>query len=271
MTGELRVMLTGATGFLGSFLSAELRRRRVGVVTGGRTGCDVELDLSRPDGVAEAVSRVSPDRVLHAAALSSVGACAADPDLAEAVNSRATGRLAEAVGRSLVLVSTDLVFDGRSAPYRPGDRPAPVSVYGSSKAAAERLVLAAGGAVVRVPLLFGPSPDGSRGATDMLRWAIRERRVLDLFTDEYRTPLHARDAAAGLVDLVLDGSAGVFHLTGPERVSRWELGERFCRVHGLASGFLRPVPRPESPVRPADVSLVGRVCGPGLDEALRLA
>ena len=90
---------------------------------------------------------------------------------------------------------------------------------------------------------------------------------MDLFTDEFRTPLHAADAARGLVDLLLCGVRGISHLAGHERVSRWELGQRFCTLHGLPSDPFRPVPRPTG--RPWDVSLSGRSSGRSLDDALR--
>ena len=172
MSGELRVLLTGVTGYLGSFLLAELQGRGVRVVTGGRLGCDVVLDLADPESIAAAVARSSANAVLNAAALSSLRACESDRDLAAAVNGRAAGLLAEAVGGRCLQVSTDLVFDGRRAPYGPEDEPAPGSAYGFTKAEGERAVLAAGGAVARVPLLIGPSPDGKRGATDMVRAAV---------------------------------------------------------------------------------------------------
>ncbi len=267
MPRKLRVLLTGATGYLGSFLLVELQGRGVRVVTGGRRGCEVDLDLGDLDSIAAAVSRSSADAVLNAAALSSVRACESDRGLALAVNGRAAGLLAEAVGGRCLQVSTDLVFDGCGAPYGPQAAPAPLSCYGSTKAEGERAVLAAGGAVVRVPLLIGPSPDGGRGATDRLRATLQEGRALDLYTDEYRTPLHAADAARGLADLLLCGGRGISHLAGHERVSRWELGRRFCALHGLPSDLFRPVRRPVG--RPRDVSLSGRSCGRSLDAALR--
>ena len=165
-------------------------------------------------------------------------------------------------------MSTDLVFDGLRAPYGPHDSPRPLSVYGSTKVDGEQAVLAAGGTVVRVPLLIGPSHDGRRGATDMLRAAIQAGRRLDLFTDEFRTPLHAVDAARGLVDVLLDGATGIFHLAGHERLSRWELAQRFCALHGLPAESLNPA-RSRDPGRPADVSLEGVEPTRSLDEALR--
>jgi dTDP-4-dehydrorhamnose reductase len=110
--------------------------------------------------------------------------------------------------------------------------------------------------VARLPLLFGRSHDGRRGATDMVRAALRDGAALTLFSDEWRTPLHAADAAVGLVSLVLALPAGVHHLPGPERITRAAFGKRFAALHGLDLSPVRTAPRGD-PMRPADVSLHG--------------
>ena len=262
----MRILLTGASGFLGHYLADELRRRGLLFVTGGRTGCDVRLDLADPDSLPSAVREAHADLVIHAAALASLAACEADRARADAVNHRAAQRLAESAGGRLAFVSTDLVFDGTAPPYASEASPAPLGVYARSKADAEEAVRAAGGLVVRVPILFGPSFDGRRGATDMIRSAAAP---LALFTNEHRTPLHAADAARGIVELALAGSGpATLHLAGPERVSRFELGRRFLAASGLVGVRLEPV-ECDDPLRPRDVSLVPDWdCGRSLDAAL---
>jgi dTDP-4-dehydrorhamnose reductase len=266
-----RLLLTGASGYLGRYLAAAARcRADLELVTAGRSGADVACDLEVPGSLERSVAAVGADLVLHAAAWSSISRCERDPALARVTNVEATAALARA-GRRLVLVSTDLVFGGDAAPYGPRDPVAPRSEYGRTKAAAERAVLAAGGLVVRLPLLFGRSFDGTRGATDMVRAAIAEGRELVLFVDEFRTPLHVADAAAALLALALDPRrAGIAHLAGPERVSRFELGRRFAAVHGLAVSI---VGRSNAdPLRPRDVALVPDwPPPPSLDDALARA
>jgi dTDP-4-dehydrorhamnose reductase len=253
----VRALVTGATGYLGRCLVAELERRGIEVVGIGRW-----LRLG------ELARESRAELVVHAGAVSSMAACAADEELAMAVNGRAVGELAGIEGLRVVYVSTDLVFDGVGAPYLATAEPRPLSAYGRSKRAGELEALGAAGAlVVRLPLLFGRSFDGLRGATDMLR----SGKALALYTNEHRTPLHVADAAAGLSELAVDRDrTGVVHLAGPERVSRFELAERFVR----ASGFV-PVPGSWWPAvatardRPRDTSLLTDVpARRSLDEAL---
>jgi dTDP-4-dehydrorhamnose reductase len=261
-----RVLVTGSSGFLGQHLLGELRRRGLRPIRAGRRDADASLDLEDADSIRLALEETQPDLVLHAAALSQLSTCESQPDLAHAVNERGSRILAEAARGHIVLVSTDLVFDGRHAPYRAADPTSPLSVYAHSKAAAEESVLGAGGLVVRVPLLFGRSFDGRRGATDMIRSA---RGRLGLFTNEHRTPLHVADAARGIVEQLLAGTGpATIHVTGPERVSRFDLAERFLAAGGSTPARLEPALCTD-PRRPPDVSLLGEWhCGRSLDAAL---
>ncbi len=198
--------------------------------------------------------------------MSSMADCEADPDRAERVNATASAQIARLAGDAMLLVSTDLVFDGDAAPYGAEDVPQPRSAYGRSKVAAERAVLAAGARVVRVPLLFGRSFDGRRGATDMIRAA---RGPVALYTNEHRTPLHVEDAARGLVDALLetDGTR-ISHLSGGESLSRYAFGERFLARAGLPADRIRPS-ECSDPLRPRNVSLLSdRPVARPLDAAL---
>lgn len=253
-----RVLCTGASGFLGHELVATLRAEGFAVVTAGRRDADLPLDLADAANCRAAVALARADAVLHAAAMSSMVECSKDEALAMRCNATATGALAE-TGVPLLYVSTDLVFCGRAAPYRSDATPAPLSAYGRSKRAGELAALAHGGTVVRLPLLFGRSFDGRRGATDMLCVALAEKRTLALFADEFRTPLHVVDAALALAKLIRAASGGgVRHVAGPERVSRFELAQRFARVHSIDAPCWRSATS-DDPTRPKDVSLVSDV------------
>ena len=266
--GALRILVTGAEGFLGRYVASAVRAAGHEALTTSRSGGDAAVDLLAPGMIDAVVEGLRPDLVIHLAAMSRMRACERDTEAAARVNAWLPAELAKRFGARLLVTSTDLVFDGRSAPYAEDEAPSPLSAYGASKARGEQQVLALAGRVVRLPLLFG-GDDRGRGATASLRAAAASGRGMGLFTNEYRTPLHAADAAAALAEAVLapDGP-NVFHLPGPERVSRWELGQRFCEAQEVSTDSFDAV-ECHDPLRPRDVSLSGGWCASrGLDDML---
>lgn len=270
-------IVLGASGFLGVHL---VRRGAAGGVGTGPGVTAVARSLEGPlEGVAGAVLRpadllveaegvldeVGPERVVLAAALARIDACEREPERAHATNVELPERVARwcaARGARLVHVSTDLVFGGRPprpAGYREDDAAGPLHVYGRTKAEGEARVLAAfpRALVVRLPLLYGDSDGRGLGASDGLLRAL-ERGRPRLFTDEWRTPLEVGDAAAALLELVAGEQAGLLHVAGPERCSRFELGLAVLAARGRSADEVEAVRRADLGLeqqRAADVSL----------------
>lgn len=276
----MRVLVTGASGQLGAYLLGRLVGEGhepiawSGQTAGTRSGVGLNrVDLAQRAQVERALADSMPDAVVHLAAIARADAVLRDPERARLVNVEATSLLAdwcERHDRRFLYISTDLVFDGRAAPYREGDAPAPLMLYGRTKMEGERHV-GPRGLVVRPPLMYGPSRTGAPSAFDQTIAALREGRPQTFFRDEYRTPLAYDTAAKALARLVASPCVGVLHLGGPERVSRHDLVRRVAEALGLDASLVRGEDQAEKTFpepRPADVSLAsGRLdeCLPGLD------
>jgi len=198
------ILATGASGQVGSVLA-----RTPGVVA-----IDVDaLDLATGDP-GPVLDRLAPTAVVNTAAYTGVDRAEDDRDLAFAINGAGAGRLAEACaarGIRLVHISTDYVFDGASArPYREDDPTAPINVYGASKLAGERAVLAAGGTVMRTSWVF--SATGANFVKTIVRLAT-ERPELRIVADQRGCPTHAAEVARMALALVAH-PVGVYHACG---------------------------------------------------------
>jgi dTDP-4-dehydrorhamnose reductase len=260
------VLVTGAGGLLGGRLASALAARLAVTCARHRgpapTGLpSVDLELQSTGSIDRALDQARPDGIVHAAALADADACEREPSTAAAVNLDASAflaRRARAKGMRLVFISTDLVLrgdrpsSGESAPAQP------ILVYGRTKLAGEEAVLAEGGVVARVTLVVGGGFGPRRTASEAVADALRAGRRLRLFTDQYRTPVDALSVADAIARLLSGPAAGRFHLGGPERLSRHDLGLRVARVLGLDPAPIEAVSQAASPigaVRPADVSL----------------
>jgi len=265
----MRIVVTGASGQLGRSLLARLAGcpHEVTAWSGTTTGVQgpfplKPVDLTDPFAVTEALARAAADVVIHAAAISSAEVVRRERDRAWKINAQGTRLLADWAARNdrrLVFTSTDLVFDGNRSWYREDDPAEPILEYGRTKRAAELLVLGIPrGLGARLSLLYGPTPAGKSGFFGRAVSALEAGVPQAFFIDEFRTPLDYDTAARVLIRLAESDRAGLIHLGGSERVSRFELMQRAALARGIRPDLVLGNRRADVELaepRPADVSL----------------
>ena len=217
----MRIVVTGREGQVArSLLEAAQGRAGVEVIAIGRP----ELDLLRPDTVAEVLAASRPDLVVSAAAYTAVDQAEDEPEAAFAINAVGAGKVAEATARlgiPIIHLSTDYVFDGTAErPYVETDPTAPCSVYGASKLAGEQAVAAANPRHLILRTAWVYSPFGKNFVKTMLRLA-RDRDEIAVVADQWGNPTSALDIADAILRAAAridgDGSFGEFgtyHLAG---------------------------------------------------------
>lgn len=254
----MRVLITGGGGLLGGELIRQApsgidlhSTRRSSPVQGAESHA---VELSDGEAVEALWMRVRPDLVIHTAYSAAEG----ERDVWRATESVVCA--CRAAGAALVYMSTDALLDGESSPYDESADPAPVHDYGRWKAKAERYVRGEmpEAAVVRTSLIVRAEP-ADRNSAWVLD-ALRRGEPVRLFTDELRCPVAVEDLAAQLWEVAsLPGErrGGVWHLAGPEAVSRYALGVLLALRHGVDPRGLIPVPSAASPApRPRDLRLL---------------
>ncbi len=248
----MRVLVTGARGQVGTELVARFEADGRHEVVGFDHS---SLDVGDRASVLGAIGSVRPDAIVHPAAWTAVDACEGDPERAWRVNALGPRHVAEGarlVGAHLVHLSTDYVFDGtKAAPYVEWDEPSPRSVYGATKLAGEREVLAGspGSTVVRTSWVCGAH--GANMVKTILRLA-GEHDTLSFVDDQRGHPTFADDLAAAIHLLVVERRPGVFHLTNQGAVSWYEFAQAVLEAAGLDPDRVKPVSTAElQPPRPA--------------------
>jgi dTDP-4-dehydrorhamnose reductase len=246
-----RVLVTGATGMLGSDLAPALAAAGHEVFARPRS----DLDITDAKGVLRAVRELAPDVVVNCAAFTNVDACETDPRAYE-VNAKAVGHLADACGHfgaQLVQISTDFVFDGtKGSPYVEDDPPNPLSAYGRSKRAGEEAALRLSGSlVVRASWLFGRS--GWNFVEAILKQVEGGKKRLAVVVDQVGRPTATTDLSEAIAALLEAGASGVYHFANRGEVTwnefareiLWHAGRRDVDVDPTTSDALaRPARRP---------------------------
>jgi dTDP-4-dehydrorhamnose reductase len=210
---------------------------------------EATVDLAVPAAARALVERERPSVVFFCAYDKSNPAVTVDAAVTAA-------RAAAALAARFVFFSTDLVFDGRLGGYSELAPTSPLSSYAAMKCEAEALVAAEhpGALIVRTSLLVGESGVVMRPAYECD--TLVRGQPATLYRDEWRSPSHADDVARAAWELCMLEVTGVFHVAGPERLSRAELGRILCALFRFNPALIREVDRPAS--RPRDTSLDSR-------------
>ncbi len=245
----MRALVVGASGFVGWYLRLVLAGR--GHEVWGTFHSDplptlLPLDIVDAEASAELVNRLRPDVIFVPAAIPNVDWCEAHPAESFRVNVLGLSHLLEAAkGRRsrLVFFSTEYVFDGARGPYSEQDRPNPISVYGRQKLAGEEMVLgrAPESLVVRTTVVYGWERR-ARNFSQRLLAELQAGRRVKVPSDQVSSPTYVADLAEAACDLAEKGCAGLYHVAGSQRASRFVLARAVADVFGLDAGLIVATP-----------------------------
>ena len=232
-----RFVVVGATGQLGSDLVRTFDRPGELIPLGSR-----DLDVLDAARVRSTLADLRPTVVINATAYNFVDRAEEERSRAFALNAEAVGSLAatcHALGGVFVHFSTDYVFDGhKRTPYVETDAPAPLSAYGESKLAGERLALerCARTVIFRVSGLFGIAGTSGKGnfVETMLRLA-REGKPLRVVADQVLGPSYTLDLARKVWAVLPKATHSLYHLTSGGQTTWYDFARRAFELAGVTA------------------------------------
>jgi dTDP-4-dehydrorhamnose reductase len=246
----MRLLITGSSGLLGLNLALDASRAYhvIGVDRSTLKSVPFELinvDLLDPDAVHRIINESKPDAVIHCAALANLDTCEANPDLAYQTNADLPARLADACARRqvrLIHISTDAVFDGqKDGVYVENDTPKPQGVYAQTKFEGERAVLQINPmAIVARVNFYGWSISGKRSLAEFFVNNLRSGKNVNGFTDVLFCPMLVTRLGGILLAMLEGGLRGLYHVVGPQAMSKYQFGVEIARKFGLKENLISP-------------------------------
>ncbi len=215
--GNVSVLITGANGFVGSRLVRRMLGQGLRVVAGVRKTADCSLldgleieyrygDVTRPDSLPDMVRGV--DYIVHNAGVVK----ARKRDRYFAVNERGTRNLFEAVAehnpavKRIIYISSVAVAGPSEpgCPVRESEPRNPITTYGRSKAAGEKVALSFADrlnvVVVRPPAVYGP---GDREMFTVFKTVYRRLKPYVGNRDRRIQFVHVDDLSLGIATALL--------------------------------------------------------------------
>lgn len=251
------ILITGANGFLGYYLTHQLLEKGYDVLATGKGECRLpftgsshftylSLDFTDPYAVHDAFEKYKPSIVVHAGAMSKPDECELNQWQSYLVNVEGTLHLLmNAAERKsfFVFVSTDFVFDGEKGMYSETDEPNPVNFYGKTKLEAEDAVreYEHGWAIVRTVLVYGKPISGRSNIITIVKEKLEKGEEYRVVDDQVRTPTYVGDLAGGIITIIQQKAGGVWHLSGKDVMTPYQMALQTAQESGLDASLIRRV------------------------------
>lgn len=255
----MKILLTGSNGLLGQKLVALLHTMPDVELVATARGLNrlaelypslrfVPLDVTDTAQVRQVLAAERPTHLIHTAALTQVDECEQHQDACWAQNVTAVAHVAAAcaqLGIHLTHLSTDFIFNGEESLLTEDATPDPISHYGASKLAAERIVQTTSGlrwAIARTVLVYGTLTAGSR--SNIVLWvrdSLRQGQKIKVVDDQWRTPTLAEDLAQGCWLLARQSAQGIYHLSGRELLTPYQMAQQVASFFRLDQSLLERV------------------------------
>jgi dTDP-4-dehydrorhamnose reductase len=255
----VKILLTGSNGLLGQKLVALLHQAPGVELIATARGANrlaatypaltfVPLDVTDAEQVGQVLGQHRPTHVIHTAAMTQVDECEQNQAACWTQNVTAVEHLAAACAQldvHLTYLSTDFIFNGTEALLSEEAQPDPISHYGASKLAAEQAVQRTAGlrwAIARTVLVYGTTLAGGR--SNLVLWvynSLRNQQKIKVVADQWRTPTLAEDLAQGCWLLAQQSARGIFHVSGRELLTPYQMAHQVAAVFQLDATLLEQV------------------------------
>lgn len=255
----MKALVIGASGLVGGALLdalAEAGVDAVGTYAGHARPGLRPLDVRDATAVRDLADDTRAQVIYVPASLTNVDYCETHPEESHAINVDGV-RHVVATGCRVVYFSSDYVFAGDHGPYRESDPVQPLCVYGEHKLQAEQ-ALPSTALIVRTTVVYGPEWQG-KNFIYRLCATLRAGQRLRVPHDQIGSPTYAPNLARAAVALERAGATGIYHVAGPQRVSRYELALAAAEVFGLDARLIEPISTRElhqAARRPLDAGMI---------------
>jgi len=246
----MKLLITGASGLLGINLAQETMSEHevLGVDRGKLVNAPFKVlkaDLLDSGIVNSILDSVRPNWLINCAALADLDACENNPDLARRLNIDLPAQMAKACKArniSLVHISTDAVFDGeKDGFYTEEDLPNPIGVYSQTKLEGEQAVLSENQkAIVARVNFYGWSLSGRRSLAEFFFNNLSDNKSISGFSDVIFCPMLVNDTARTLIKMLERRLSGLYHLVGPQAMSKYQFGVEVARKFSLRDSEISP-------------------------------
>lgn len=226
----MKIAITGPNGLVGSRIIELLQNNFEFIPLSHK-----DIDITNKEAVAQKLSSIEFDLLLHLAAYTNVDGAENDKSQTHLINVEGTSNIFHALehtNKKIIYISTDFVFDGVNPPFDEMSKPHPLGYYAQTKYDGE-VVLQDTAMIVRISNPYGNITSEKPDLIMRLKQLLENGTELKMSTDSTITPTYIDDIAFALKHLMNNFSNEIFHVVGPKSYSPYEVGKLIAKTFGL--------------------------------------
>lgn len=279
----MKILVTGGYGQLGRSISKIIKSKTEifwtarNVPTGKNGLC---LNILDKINLGALINLLKPDIIINLAALTNVDICEKKPVLAREINTKGVENICDIFNGKIIQISTDYVFDGKKGPYSESDKVSPLSIYGSTKLEAEKLVMSHNpeNLVLRGNVLYDHNTHSKASFLDWVVDSLFDKIPINVVNDQINNPTWSQSMAKIIMLSIDKGISGIYHWGDAEFISRYDFALKIGRKFKLDTNLIKPIstkelgqfaPRPlKSGLKSNKILQILDIHQPSIDECL---
>jgi len=248
----MKIFIMGGSGVIGSYFVKSFTKENYEIRYSYYNNkppypSGIKLDIKDRSNTVKTLKKIQPDLVIIATALANVDLCETNPSLAELINVEGTRNIVDGckmINSKIVFISTSAVFNGKKHEYYENDKPQPTNIYGLTKLQGEKIIQESD---LEFLILRTDQPycwkekwqhtNSVIRVIDNLKKNLRFKEIVDW----YNMPTYVPDFINATKELIRKDLGGIFHLVGPDFISRYEWSQKVADIFHLKKELIKPI------------------------------
>jgi dTDP-4-dehydrorhamnose reductase len=250
-----RVILFGSSGFLGSYLAKSklnnielyqverIKNSKFFMVRDKNNNSSKIMFDCNEKSISEILTAIKPQIIFNTAAIASIEQCASNPDAAYLANSFLPGWISKYSAMhecKLIHFSTDAVFGQNGKLFKESEEPIPLSIYGKSKLRGELAISSSDPKALIIRTNFFGWSLKKVSLFNFFYNALDQNQEIEGFTNSFFTPIYVEELIEITLKLLDHNFAGLIHVTGSDRISKFEFGQQIALRLNKDSNLIKP-------------------------------
>lgn len=243
----MKIAIIGASGFLGSYLFSYLSSLNKYEVTGTTFSKNkkelVKLDITSYSEINQFLKKNNPDLIIFLSGNKSVSYCEKNPEEAYKINVKPLEYFLQIIksaniSTKLIYISSDYVFDGKKGNYLDSDPVNPKTVYGKTKAEAERMILKSNSnyLIVRTSAVISQKST----FTSFLLTHLKNNQSILMLDNSFFSPTPITFFAEVLEENLDKHKNTIIHIVPEINISRYDFSKKVAKILNYDESIITP-------------------------------